>query len=156
MKPGKAAMSRTAKTILRERAKYALGCAVFLWRIPGWEEMRFIYISIGVVAVALGVLGIALPLLPTTPFLLVAAWAFAKSSPRLEHWLVNHARFGPPIEAWRARGAIPTRVKIVALVTMCLSLLYILIFSSLPVVAKVGSGLILAACATFISTRPAA
>ncbi|UVC11420.1 YbaN family protein [Rhizobium sp. TH2] len=118
--------------------------------------MRFIYISIGVTAVALGIIGIALPLLPTTPFLLLAAWAFAKSSPRLEHWLVNHPRLGPPIEAWRLRGAIPTRIKVIALATMSLSLLYILALSSLPVIAKIGSGLILAACATFISTRPAA
>jgi uncharacterized protein len=117
--------------------------------------MRIIYISIGVVAVVLGVLGIVLPLLPTTPFLLVAAWAFAKSSPRLERWLVDHPRLGPPIEAWRTRGAIGTRVKIIALSTMALSLLYILVFSGLPVVAKAGSGLILAACGTFIATRPA-
>jgi uncharacterized membrane protein YbaN (DUF454 family) len=122
---------------------------------PGREEMRFIYIVIGVVAVALGVLGIALPLLPTTPFLLIAAWAFAKSSPRLEHWLVHHQRLGPPIEAWRARGAISTRIKVVALTTMSVSLLYILLLSGLPVIAKIGSGLILAGCATFIATRPA-
>ena len=118
--------------------------------------MRLVYMLLGVVAVALGVIGIALPLLPTTPFLLLAAWAFAKSSPRLEQWLVSHPRLGPPIEAWRARGAIATRVKIVALATMSVSLLYILIFTGLPVAAKLGSGLILAACATFIATRPAA
>jgi|SRR5688572_230402 len=118
--------------------------------------MKLMYISIGVVAVVLGVIGIALPLLPTTPFLLLAAWAFAKSSPKLEQWLISHPRLGQPIEAWRTRGAIATRIKVIALSTMAISLLYILIFSGLPVVAKVGAGLVLTACAAFIASRPAA
>ena len=77
--------------------------------------MRLVYIAIGCTAVVLGVAGIFLPLLPTTPFLLLAAWAFARSSPRLEAWLVRHPRLGPPISAWRERGAIPARAKIVAI-----------------------------------------
>lgn len=117
--------------------------------------MRLVYILIGIAAVALGVLGIALPLLPTTPFLLIAAWAFAKSSPRLEHWLVTHRRLGPPIAAWRERRAIPTRVKIISLSTMAASLLYIFFLSSIPLAGQIGSAVLLAACATFIATRPA-
>lgn len=117
--------------------------------------MRSIYILIGIFAVALGVLGIALPLLPTTPFLLVAAWAFAKSSPRLERWLTTHPRLGPPIEAWRTRRAIPTRVKIISLSTMLASLLYILFLSAIPLAGQIGAALLLAGCATFIATRPA-
>lgn len=117
--------------------------------------MRLVYILIGIFSVALGVLGVALPLLPTTPFLLLAAWAFARSSPRLERWLTTHPRLGPPIEAWRARRAIPTRVKVISLATMLASLLYILLLSGLPLAAQIGSALLLAACAAFIATRPA-
>jgi uncharacterized membrane protein YbaN (DUF454 family) len=116
--------------------------------------MRFVYIVIGCIAVALGVAGIFLPLLPTTPFLLVAAWAFAQSSPRLEAWLNNHPRLGPPLAAWRERRAIPVRAKLLAAVGMSASLAYMLLSSSVPVAAKIAATLLLAACATFVLTRP--
>lgn len=116
--------------------------------------MRIVYIFIGCVAVALGVIGIFLPLLPTTPFLLVAAWAFAKSSPRLETWLITHPRLGPPLRDWRERGAIPTRAKIVAVAAMAASLTYILLAPSIPAYGKGAAALMLACCATFIVTRP--
>lgn len=116
--------------------------------------MRFVYIAIGMVAVALGVAGVFLPLLPTTPFLLVAAWAFAQSSPRLEAWLNSHPRLGPPLAAWRERRAIPVRAKVLAAVGMSASLAYMLISSHVPPVAKIAATLLLAACATFVLTRP--
>ena len=116
--------------------------------------MRLIYIIIGCVAVVLGVIGIFLPLLPTTPFLLVAAWAFAKSSPRLESWLVTHPRLGPPLRDWRERGAIPARAKLVAVGAMAVSLVYILLVPSIPAYGQIGAALVLACCATFILTRP--
>jgi uncharacterized protein len=116
--------------------------------------MRFVYIALGLVAVALGVAGIFLPLLPTTPFLLVAAWAFAQSSPRLEAWLNSHPRLGPPLVAWRERRAIPVRAKILAAVGMSASLAYMLISDHVPGAAKIAATLLLAACATFVLTRP--
>ena len=116
--------------------------------------MRLIYIAIGCIAVVLGVIGIFLPLLPTTPFLLVAAWAFAKSSPRLEAWLTNHPRFGPPLRDWRERGAIPKRAKVIAIAAMATSLAYVLYSPAIPLYGKVGAALLLACCGTFIMTRP--
>lgn len=116
--------------------------------------MRLIYIILGSAAVLLGVIGIFLPLLPTTPFLLVAAWAFAKSSPRLESWLVTHPRLGRPLRDWRERGAIPARAKVVAVVAMAASLAYVLLAPSIPAYGKIGATLVLACCATFIITRP--
>ena len=116
--------------------------------------MRFVYIAIGCFMVALGVVGIFLPLLPTTPFLLVAVWAFTRSSPRLEAWLINHPRLGPPLRDWRERGAIPGRAKIVAVAAMAASLVYILLLPSIPLYGKIATAVLLACCATFILTRP--
>lgn len=72
---------------------------------------RAFWISVGATSVGLGVVGIVLPLLPTTPFLLLAAFCFARGSDGLHRWLVEHARLGPPIEAWRQYGAISRSAK---------------------------------------------
>lgn len=116
--------------------------------------MRFIYFTVGCAAIVLGVAGIFLPLLPTTPFLLVAAWAFARSSPRLEAWLVDHPRFGPPLADWRERGAVPVRAKVIAVAAMSASLAYMLLSPQIPLPGKAAAAIVLAACATFILTRP--
>ena len=116
--------------------------------------MKFVYIAIGSVAVVLGIAGVFLPLLPTTPFLLVAAWAFARSSPRLEAWLVEHPRLGPPLIAWREKRAIPTRAKIIAVLAMAASLAYMLWSPAIPAIGKATAALVLAGSATFILSRP--
>lgn len=79
-------------------------------------------IALGWICVGLGVAGIPLPLLPTTPFLLLAAWCFAKSSPRFHDWLVQHPRLGPIINPWRDGKGIPLRVKKRILLAMWLSM----------------------------------
>jgi hypothetical protein len=75
---------------------------------------RIAYIGLGLIFVGLGVLGAFLPVLPTTPFLLVALWAFSKSSRRLETWLLQHPRFGPRLREWRAHRVVPLPVKLTA------------------------------------------
>ena len=72
---------------------------------------RLLLRLLGSAAVGLGFVGIFVPLLPTTPFLLVAAWAFARSSPRLDAWLHAHPRLGAPLTAWEERRAIPRKAK---------------------------------------------
>ena len=88
--------------------------------------MRVVWIALGLMAVGLGILGLALPLLPTTPFMLLAAGCFAKSSPRLHGWLIHHRIFGPAIRNWQVNRAISTKAKRMALTAMAFNLLEIL------------------------------
>ncbi|WP_066480730.1 MULTISPECIES: YbaN family protein [unclassified Sphingomonas] len=69
--------------------------------------VRILYLTAGIIALTLGFIGVFLPLLPTVPFVILAAFCFARSSPRFEAWLLDHRHFGPPIHAWRRNGAIP-------------------------------------------------
>jgi len=84
--------------------------------------IRPAWLVVGVTATACGVAGVVLPLVPTTPFLLLAAFAFARSSPRCHHWLITHSRLGPPIRDWRERGAISGRAKALAVLMMAATL----------------------------------
>lgn len=77
---------------------------------------RTILIIIGWLAVVLATLGVVLPLLPTTPFLLLAAWCFARSSPRFHHWLLYRSWFGSYIRHWQDHRALPPGAKPRALI----------------------------------------
>lgn len=77
-----------------------------LWLVAGWASL------------VLGFVGIFLPLLPTVPFVLLAAYCFSRGSARCERWLLDHPRFGPPIRDWRAHRAVPLRAKQLASVMM--------------------------------------
>jgi len=85
---------------------------------------RQFYWVLGWSCVALGVLGAFLPLLPTTVFLLIAAWAFARSSPRWHRWLREHPRFGHLVRGWEEHHAMPRRAKRVAWATLGASYLF--------------------------------
>lgn len=85
---------------------------------PAW--LRALWVAGGLLALGTGLVGIFLPLLPTTPFVLLAAFCFARSSPRLEAWLLAHARFGPMIRNWRDHHAIPLRAKQLAWTMMAI------------------------------------
>jgi len=89
--------------------------------------LKPLLITIGAVSVALGVLGIFLPLVPTTPFLLLAAVCFSKSSERLHGWLLNNRWFGRYLRDYRAGRGVPPRAKVVALVTLWASMGYLVV-----------------------------
>lgn len=111
-------------------------------------------LCLGWVFVALGVVGAVLPVLPTTPFLIVALWMFANSSERLHRWLYTHKLFGPPLQRWDRERVIPLPAKIMALSAMSASMVYVLAFSDAPVVAQAGMGAICAVGAAYILSRP--
>lgn len=83
--------------------------------------VRYLLLAFAALCVALGVIGIFVPGLPTTVFILLAAWAAARSSPRFSAWLETHQTFGPMIHDWRERGAVSRRAKISATVVMSIS-----------------------------------
>jgi uncharacterized protein len=103
--------------------------------------------------VALGLLGIVLPGLPTVPFLLLAAWAGGRGWPALEAWLLDHPRHGPPIRRWRERGAVPRRAKWTAS-AMMLASTAVLASSGLPLAAKLGVPALMATVAIWLWRRP--
>ncbi|CAM3051561.1 hypothetical protein SAMN04488021_12149 [Paracoccus aminovorans] len=80
--------------------------------------MRLLFLGLGWLSLGLGVIGAFLPVLPTVPFLLVAVWAFAQSSPRLSARILRHPTFGPPIRAWRKNGTVGRKAKIWAVAAM--------------------------------------
>lgn len=83
--------------------------------------IRYAYLLLALTSLAVGIVGIFVPVLPTVPFLLLAAWAAGRSSPRLEHWLETHPRYGPPVRAWRERGAVSRKAKWAATTAMSVS-----------------------------------
>jgi uncharacterized protein len=116
--------------------------------------MKLVYRSCGIVAVAVGVIGIFLPLLPTVPFMLLAAYFFARSNPAWEQRLLLDPRFGPHIHAWRDRGAISRRGKIAAIIALSGSAIGGLIFlDGNWRLAPLAVALI---CGSWIATRPIA
>jgi uncharacterized protein len=115
--------------------------------------IRIAWLVSGLVAMALGLVGIILPLLPTTPFLLLAAFCFARSSPALHDWIVHHPRLGPPLQDWRHHGAISRKAKIAAVAMLTFALGTGILADLGPRVLAI-QGVILIAVAIFLLTRP--
>ena len=90
--------------------------------------MKILLTILGLISLGLGILGAFLPVLPTTPLLLLAAFLFLRSNRRLYDWLLNHPKMGPYITNFIKHKAIPLRVKIVAVSTLWLTLLYCAVF----------------------------
>lgn len=115
---------------------------------------RGIYLVIGLFFVGLGAVGAFLPVLPTTPFMIVAAACFARSSTRLENWLLQHKRFGPLLIEWRQRGAIPPRAKLASLIGTIIGFVVFWICSSPgPLLASAVAALMLFGL-VYVFSRP--
>lgn len=82
-----------------------------------------VWTACGHFAVALGVIGVALPIMPTAPFLILAAYCYSKGSPRFEAWLLNHRYFGPIVCDWREQRAIDPRAKLLSCIMLISSML---------------------------------
>lgn len=89
---------------------------------PHERAIRAFWVTCGILSLALGIIGIFLPLLPTTPFILLAAACFARGSEKFHNWLITHERFGPLVRDWQAHRSIPLRAKCLALSMMWTSM----------------------------------
>lgn len=121
--------------------------------ISSKRGVRVFWRAGGTISLALGIFGILLPLLPTTPFLLLAAYCFGRSSPRLHRWLLDHPRLGPPIRRWRERGAISKKSKALAALAMAAAFGLAAVMGA-PFWALAAQATVLAAVGAFIFTRP--
>lgn len=115
--------------------------------------MRTLWFLLGCIALALGVIGVFLPIMPTTPFILLAALAFSRSSERLHAWLLAHPQFGPIILNWQDYGAIAPWAKALSVSMMAVSVGIGWGLGLKPLIVGVHF-LIVAAVAAFILTRP--
>jgi len=118
---------------------------------PGVRHGLF---GFGVVCVVLGIAGLVLPVLPGTVFLLIALWAFSRSSPRFHHWLYRHPRLGAPLRQWHTHRVIPLRAKVLAVSMMAFSLLLVTLYVAEDWMLPSVLGAMMAAVATYIVTRP--
>ncbi len=107
----------------------------------------------GLISLVLGIIGIVLPILPTTPFLLLSAFCFDRSSPALHNWLMNHRWFGPPIHNWQKYGAMSKLAKVTAVVFM-VSAFSAGVYFQLPMWVLIVQGSIFSAVIVFLLTRP--
>ncbi|MBP5855962.1 YbaN family protein [Marivibrio halodurans] len=118
------------------------------------RPMRLMLQAFGGCCLAIGIAGVVLPGLPGTVFLLLALWAFSKSSARLHLWLFNHPRFGAPLRAWHAHRAIPRAAKCMALGMMTASFAALCLIGGGLTPAAAIAGASMAAVGTWIATRP--
>ena len=123
-------------------------------RPRGNRALRAGWLLLGLICVALGVIGAIVPLMPTTIFLILAAGCFARSSPRSEAWLLDHKRFGPTLRAWRAEGAIPRRGKIAACCGMALGFVLFLLGAHPGWLLAILVAASISGCAVYVVSRP--
>lgn len=109
--------------------------------------------SFVVIFVILGFIGALLPGMPTTVFLILAAWAASKGWPQMDAWLLNHPKYGPTLRAWRENGTVPRKAKWFASVMMLISAI-LMLFTNAPLLVKVFTNLTMLAVSIWLWKRP--
>jgi uncharacterized membrane protein YbaN (DUF454 family) len=116
--------------------------------------MRPLFFALGWLFFAVGFVGVFVPVLPTTPLMILALWCFSRSSKRFHNWLYTHRLFGPPLQQWEEHGVIPRVAKIVAVIFMSASLVYLYGFLITPVWVKAVMTATIAFGLWFILSKP--
>lgn len=118
------------------------------------KSKKIALLAIGWFFVAVGAVGVVLPVLPTTPFLIISLWAFSQSSDRFHNWLYTHRIFGPPLQEWSDHGVIPVRAKIFAVGSMTISATLVILYSDVSWWGLFGMVALMLVGATFVLSRP--
>ena len=114
---------------------------------------KTILISLGWLCVGLGFVGVFIPGIPTTIFLIIALWAFTKSSEKLRHWLLNHKRFGPILNNWQEHKVVPRRAKILMVILMTLAVI-LFYYSLQSLILTIGLIILLVSVAIYVISLP--
>jgi len=117
------------------------------------ERRNFFYLIFAYLCAGLGIIGAFLPVLPTTPFLLLAAWAATRGSPELHRWLHDHPRFGPPLIAWEKNRAVSVSGKWLACSLMTASWTIMVLVTESWIVPII-TGLLFCSVGGYLITRP--
>jgi uncharacterized membrane protein YbaN (DUF454 family) len=117
------------------------------------KVVSLIFLGVGHIALVLGAVGIFVPLLPTTPFVLLAAWCYSRGSPRLHALLRENKYFGTYVREWEAHHIIPVRAKALAVTMIAISIGYI-VYAAPILSVKVGMAVVGLGVSAFILTRP--
>jgi uncharacterized membrane protein YbaN (DUF454 family) len=115
--------------------------------------VRYLWLAAGLTSAGIGIVAFFVPLIPSTVFLLIATYAFARSSERFHNWITNHPQFGPPIQNWHNGRVIARNTKIVATVSILIAMA-IPILVGLPVWIPITTIVILSGVITYIWSRP--
>ena len=115
-------------------------------RILFWRSLVILF-------VVLGFIGAVLPGMPTTVFLILAAWAASKGWPQMDAWLLNHPKYGSTLRNWRENGTVQRRAKAVASIMMLISAV-IMLLTTAPLMVKVFTDLTMLIVAIWLWTRP--
>ncbi len=116
--------------------------------------MKIVYFILGWFFFVLGIIGVLLPVVPTTPFMLLALWAFSRSSDRFHSWLYNHSLFGPPLQMWQKHRVIPLAGKIMSVSFISISFIYMTVFSPVSILLKLIIAVFMLYGVWFVLTKP--
>jgi uncharacterized membrane protein YbaN (DUF454 family) len=112
------------------------------------------FVALGCVLLLLAFIGALVPVMPTTIFLILAAWSFGRSLPRVEAWMLGHPRFGPVLRNWREHGAMPRRAKWMACAGMAFGYVLFFIGSQPGIWLATGVAGLMIGCAVYVVMRP--
>lgn len=115
--------------------------------------MKYFYLGLGWIFLALGVIGIFLPVLPTTPFLIVAAYCFNRGSDRFYAWLMNHPLLGPPVRDWHEHQMIRTKYKVLATTMIAVTSAFLYPRPDIPLFGKIAYGVVTSAALVYVWSR---
>lgn len=115
---------------------------------------KILLLLLGHICLTLGIVGIFLPILPTTPFLLLAAYCYSKSNKKLYSWILSHKYLGPPLKDWQESGVIGIKAKIIATIMILLIIVFRISTLKIALFYRITAITILATVLVFIWSRP--